>query len=254
MFLSADKIKAFSIHLAISATIVGIVFALIFFFWYPKPFFEANGAWTVLRILIGVDLIMGPLLTLILYKKGKKGLVLDLCLIAAIQLTALTYGTSVIYGARPYYLVFVVDRFEIIGEKEIDASKIIHPMLRVKPNKGPIMVFTDLPQDAEEAQKIMFETVMDGAPDIERRPELYQLYLPNVSKVLNKAKNISELIEMDENNKREVDKFLASYPNKIDDLLFIPLVGRNHSLALVIDKMTGIPIDGISVDPWARKN
>jgi len=252
MFLSAEKIKAFSIHLVISAAVVGIVFVLIFFLWYPKPFFEANGAWIVLRILIGVDLIMGPLLTLIVYKKGKKGLILDLCLIAAIQLTALTYGTSVIYGARPYYLVFTVDRFEIVGKEEIDANKIVYPQLKIKPNKGPIMVFTELPQDVEKARKLMFETVVGGAPDIERRPEFYQPYLPNVGKVFNKAKNISELVEMDENNKKEIDKFLASYPNKIDDLLFLPLVGRNHSLALVIDKTTGMPIGGISVDPWPK--
>ena len=254
MFLSIDKIKAFSIHLTISATIVGIVFAIIFFFWYPKPFFEANGAWTVVRILIAVDLVMGPLLTLILFKRGKKGLVLDMCFIAAVQLTALIYGTFVIYGARPYYLVFAVDRFEIVGKAEIDSKKILDLKLTIKPNKGPIMVYTELPKDPEEASKLMFETVMDGAPDIERRPEYYQLYQPNVDKVLQRAKKLSELIVNDDNNRKEVDKFLKKYPGKKDDLVYLPLKGRNNALALVLDKNTGLPIDGISVDPWFKEN
>lgn len=253
MLLSADKIKAFSIHLSISATIVGFVFVLIFFFWYPKSFFEANGAWGIVRILIVVDLVMGPSLTLILFKKGKKGLVMDMCIIVAIQLSALVYGTTVIFGARPYYLVFAVDRFEIVGKSEIDSTKIVHPELTVKPNKGPILVYTELPKDPEEATKLMFETVMEGAPDIDRRPEYYQLYRPNVDKVLQQAKKITELVKIDEKNKKEVEKFLKKHPTQIDDLLYLPLKGRNKFIALVIDKTTGLPIDGISVDPWPKQ-
>ena len=123
MFFTKDKLSAFAIHLTISATIVAIVIAIIFYFWYPKPFFEANGAWTVLRVLIMVDLVLGPSLTLALFKKGKKGLVMDMSIIAAIQLAALIYGTTVIFGARPYYLVFAVDRFEIVGKAEVDAER-----------------------------------------------------------------------------------------------------------------------------------
>ncbi|MEJ2115130.1 MAG: type IV pilin accessory protein, partial [Gammaproteobacteria bacterium] len=81
--------------MSISAAIISFVFTLIFFIWYPRPYFQANGAWSVIRILILVDLVMGPLLTLVLFKKGKPGLVLDLCLVAIIQLTALIYGVNV---------------------------------------------------------------------------------------------------------------------------------------------------------------
>ncbi len=250
MFFSADKIKAFAIHLAISATIVGIVFILIFFFWYPKPFFEANGAWTVLRVLVGVDLVMGPLLTLILFKKGKKGLVFDMCMIAAIQLAALVYGIHVIYGERPYYLVFAVDRFEVVGRVEIDESKIKYPELRDKPNEGPILVFADFPEDQEERNDFLFEVVTQGKPDLERRPEYYKLYLPNKEKVIEKGRKLTELIEKDNKNKIIVEKFLKGYKNKEDDLVFLPLIGKNTDMALVLDKTTGLPVDGISVDPW----
>ena len=254
MFFSADKIKAFAIHLAISATVVGIVIALIFFFWYPRPFFEANGAWTVLRILVIVDLIMGPLLTLILFKKGKPGLVFDMCCIAAIQLSALVYGIHVIYGERPYYLVFAVDRFEVVGRVEIDETKIKYPELTIKPNKGPILIFADFPEDREERNKFLFEVVTEGKPDLERRPEYYKRYTPNKEKVLQKAKQLSELVQADQNNKQKVEKFLKGYKDKKQDLVFVPLVGKNNDLALVLDKSTGFPIDGISVDPWPEKS
>ncbi len=250
MLISVDKIKAFSIHFAISVTIVGFVIALIFFYWYPHPYFEANGAWTVLRVLVGVDLVLGPLLTLILFKKGKPGLVFDMCIIATIQLSALVYGIHVIYGERPYYLVFAVDRFEVVGRVEIDESKIKYPELKNKPNKGPILVFADFPEDKEERNKFMFEVIIEKKPDLERRPEYYKIYLENKDKVLEKAKNLSALVDAKGKNKQKVEKFLKSHADNADDLLFLPLVGKNNDLALVLDKTTGLPIDGIAVDPW----
>ena len=249
-FFSRDKITAFLIHLLISSTIVGIVFVLIFFFWYPRPYFEANGAWKVLRILVMVDLVMGPLLTLVLFKKGKPGLMMDLCLIAAVQIAALVYGVHVIYGERPYYLAFAVDRFEVIGKVEIDLSKIKYPELKNKPNQGPILVFADFPEDKEERSNFLFETVMEGKPDLERRPEYYHPYLENKDKVIMKAKPLDELVKNDEKNKVEIDKFLQRQGGEVEDYLYLPLVGKNNDLALVLDKVTGLPIDGITADPW----
>ena len=250
MFFTKDKFKAFLIHLIISATIVGIVFVLIFFFWYPRPYFEANGAWTVLRVLVMVDLVLGPLLTLVLFKRGKKGLVLDMCFIAAIQLTALIYGVHVIYGERPYYLAFAVDRFEVIGKVEIDANKIKYPELKIKPNKGPILVYADFPIDKEEREKFLFETVIEGKPDLERRPEYYHPYLLNKDKVLQKAKPLSNLIQEEASKQENVDKFLKRHSGIQENYLYLPLVGKNNDLALVLDRDSGLPVDGISIDPW----
>ena len=249
-FFSRDKILAFLIHLAISATIVGIVFILIFFFWYPKPYFEANGAWKVLRILVMVDLVMGPLLTLVLFKIGKPGLMMDLCLIALVQLAALVYGVHVIYGERPYYLAFAVDRFEVIGKVEIDQAKLKYPELKNKPNQGPILVFADFPEDPEERSNFLLETVMEGKPDLERRPEYYHPYAVNKERVIEKAKPLIELINNNKSSKEEVNKFIKRQGGSEKDYLYLPLVGKNKDLALVIDKNTGLPVDGISADPW----
>lgn len=250
MFFTKDKLKAFSIHLFISATIVGIVFVLIFLFWYPRPYFEANGAWTVLRVLVMVDLVLGPLLTLVLFKRGKKGLVLDMCIVAAIQLAALIYGVHVIFGERPYYLAFAVDRFEVIGKVEIDANKIKYPELKIKPNQGPILVYSDFPKDKKERENFLFEVVIQGKPDLERRPEYYHPYLLNKDKVLQKAKPLSDLIRGETSNQKKIDKFLKRHSDSQESYLYLPLVGKNNDLALVLDKNSGLPVDGIAIDPW----
>jgi hypothetical protein len=68
-----------------------------FFVWYPPPYFEVDGGWRILRILAGVDVVVGPLLTLILFKPGKPGLKFDMTCIALMQIGALVYGGTIIY-------------------------------------------------------------------------------------------------------------------------------------------------------------
>ncbi len=249
-YITTDKIVAFLFHLAISSVVIGAVFILIFFFWYPSPYFEANGAWSVIRVLVLVDLVMGPLLTLVLFKKGKPGLILDLCIIAVIQLSALAYGINVIYGERPYYLVFAVDRFEVVGEVEVDKQKLKYQELKNKPNKGPILVFADFPKDKKERDDLLFEVLMEGKPDLERRAEYYHPYNSYKNRVLSKAKPLSNLFKNDESVKIRIEKFLKKNSGTKDDYLYLPMVGKNNDMALVINKDTGMPVDGIAGDPW----
>src|SRR5688500_20304254 len=104
-WLQISRSRAFSTHLAFSAVIVGAVCALIFFVWYPHPYFQAVGAWNVLRILVGVDLVLGPVLTLILFKPAKRGPKLDLAFIPCVQVAALCHALTVICRDRPYFTV-----------------------------------------------------------------------------------------------------------------------------------------------------
>ncbi len=64
------KRRAFAIHLTASVTIFLIFLGIMFFVWYPAPYFEIDGGWRVLRILAGVDVVLGPLLTLIVFEPG----------------------------------------------------------------------------------------------------------------------------------------------------------------------------------------
>ena len=54
--------QAFLIHLFISAATVGIVFAVAYLVWYPTPYFEVAGTWYLLRILLVVNIVVGPIL------------------------------------------------------------------------------------------------------------------------------------------------------------------------------------------------
>jgi hypothetical protein len=131
------KLKAFTIHLLLSVFIISLFLLVVTQFWYPGLLFNLENVWQGLEILIPVDAILGPVLTLILFAPGKKNLKLDLSVIALIQIGALFYGGMLIYQQRPVALAFVVDRFETVLANE-DYVKDI----RLKKSKLPFFSLT----------------------------------------------------------------------------------------------------------------
>ena len=76
------KLFAFFIHLIFSAMIIGIFMLVVTQLWFPDILFALENTWQGLKILIPVDAILGPVLTFVLFVPGKKGLKIDLTLIA----------------------------------------------------------------------------------------------------------------------------------------------------------------------------
>jgi len=66
------KLKASFIHLLLSIFFVGIVIGCIFFFFFPKLFIGVSDFKEIAFILITVDLILGPILTFVVFKPNKK--------------------------------------------------------------------------------------------------------------------------------------------------------------------------------------
>lgn len=104
-----DKITAFLIHFAISAALMLIAGFITFYLWYAAPYFELFDVKPIFIMMLGIDLILGPLLTFIVYRKGKKTLKMDLAIIAAIQLAAFGWGMWNIANARPAWIVIYKD-------------------------------------------------------------------------------------------------------------------------------------------------
>jgi hypothetical protein len=243
-----SKLRAFLIHLAISATVVGIVFATIFFFWYPDPYFRISGADDIVRVLIGVDLVLGPVLTLVLFKSGKPRLLFDLSVIAVIQLSALIYGTNVIFQERPYFVVFAVDRFVVVPKKEVDLSRINYPVLKVKPWRGPILAVASLPEDNKEREKLMFE-VLAGGPDIERRAEFWSPYGDKIDQVMARAEALTSIVLRSDEARRQIASLRARHENA-DELLYLPIISNVNVYSMIFDPNTKETVEIIAVDPW----
>jgi hypothetical protein len=258
-WLDISRGRAFFTHLACSATVVGLVCALIFFVWYPHPYFQAAGAWNVLRVLIGVDLVVGPLLTLIVFKPGKWGLKFDLCAIATVQLAALIYGITVIYSERPYFTVFALDRYYVLARKDVDQEQLADPALvaaeRIgrKPARGPLLVVATRPSDAAGMQRLLDETVFGGKPDIQHRPEYWENYAQAATQVVARAQPLATLRAERADSAGAIDRLVAKLARPEAELGFLPIVAKNRDLAMIVERASGLPIEVLDVDPWIAR-
>src|SRR5688572_13652896 len=113
---SLNRWQAAGSHLALSAIIGAAVLAAMILVWYPPPYFDAAGGNELVLLMVGIDVALGPLLTLAVFnpRKGMGKLRFDLAVIAFFQVAALAYGVHVMFVARPAYLVFAVDRFDLV--------------------------------------------------------------------------------------------------------------------------------------------
>lgn len=242
------RFKAFGTHFLLSLAIVSFVLTVVLLLWYPQPWFQVFNAVDVIKVLIAVDLVLGPLLTLILFSPGKKGLWLDMSCVFLLQITALVYGVSVIYDERPYFAVFAKDRFEVMPRKDVELEGVDNPAFLEKPWSEPIFVVAQVPTDPKAYNRLLEETLFEGKPDIGRRPEFWFTYADNADMVLAHAKPLENLARIDAQVAEEVAQLQAKHGD--GRLAYVPVLGKKDFLALVIDETTTRPVDIIGVDPY----
>ena len=167
------KLKAFAVHLGISFIIFLIILAVIIFVWYPPPFFASDGGWQGIRIIAVVDLILGPALTLIVYKQGKPKLFVDMTIIALVQLSALIWGTWVVYSERPVAAIFSEGRFSVLAASNLKSIEYDEEKLQQFDQKSPVWIYSKLPEKIDDAQKVRVRAIRQGIP-VYFFPEFYR--------------------------------------------------------------------------------
>lgn len=106
-----NRYQAFVAHIAISSIIFFILLAFITLSWYPGILFDTGNGWKAIGMIVGIDMILGPLLTLIVFNPKKSSLKFDLSIIAFIQIAALAYGSWTIHQTRPIAIAYVNNHF-----------------------------------------------------------------------------------------------------------------------------------------------
>lgn len=65
------RLKAFALHLLISGTIFLTTALLLIYWFFPSAHFKINGGIQGLMIMFAIDIIIGPVLTLLVYNPLK---------------------------------------------------------------------------------------------------------------------------------------------------------------------------------------
>lgn len=249
---SVAAIRAASFHFLASLFVAALAAALVFLVWYPYPYREIAGGRDLFFLVVGVDVVCGPLLTLVLFnpKKSRRELALDLSLVALVQLGALAYGLYTVAMARPVYLVYEVDRFRVVSVADIPEGQ-LKPELggfHLLPWDGPKIIGVREPRDVDEKVKSIDLSMQGNEPST--RPDWWADYALSKKQVLLRAKPVAELREKRPNDKVTIEKAVRDIGMTEENLAWVPLTSfKSSDWVVFIDKQSTeikafAPVDG----------
>jgi len=244
------KSRAALIHLWPSLLVLAIIGGLIYFAWYPYPFlqFEESGKFALLLIISAG--FIGPAMTWLFYRKGKWGMKFDLVVIVLIQLAAMAWGLRSLHQSRPYFMVFTIERFDVLSIRDVDISYIPNPKFLDKPLAGPILLYATMPTDQQTFQQFLQEVMFEGKPDLQFRPEFWSLYADKQALVLEVSRPLADLRNARPESVDSIDKLVRTNGGDIAQLNFVPAMVRHEQFAAILDAHSGELIDTLKIDPW----
>ena len=244
--------QACAVHFCISAAIAVAAALFVFIAWYPYPYREISGGRELFLILVTVDVILGPLITLSIFNRAKPRPVLrrDLAFVGLVQLIALGYGMWTVFVARPVHLVFEYDRFRVAHAIEVPTELLVQApaQLRDLPLFGPTVLALRPFRNADEK----FDTTMaalQGLP-LSARPDLWQPYADARSQVLEAAKPALLLKKRFPARVADIDEAIKRTGHAPDAVLYLPLVGRKAFWTVLLDASTADVIGFLPLDSF----
>jgi hypothetical protein len=246
------RVRAASLHLGISVLVAVISVMSMILVWYPPPLFQLLGGFGLLLLLVGVDVALGPLLTFVVFKSGKKRLKLDLSVIAFLQLSALVYGASVVFVARPGYIVFVKDRFEMVRVADIEPSRLAEARIerfRSFPLGRPQFIGSVLPTDPSEVQQLVF-SVLSGGPDVAELPKYYADLEVVRNAMVERSMPLDELKKLNPGAIASIARLPGELGRRESELGFLPLRIRRAFATVIVDRTARLPVKIVDLRPW----
>ena len=242
----SKRLKFFLSHLSLSFLIALLVIGLVFFVWYPSPLATAVGVTQIFLMMLAIDVIVGPVLGLLIYKEAKKNLKFDLSVIITIQIAALCYGVFSIEQGRPVWIAYNVDRFELVRKNEVITDHIDQALAQFQHTSWfkPQYVAVQFAADKKQREEDMFAEVFSGI-SIAQRPERYVELTQAKNQIQQRALPLIELEQY--NSKTEVKKTLAKYPKAN---AWLPLKANAVDMVVLVNKESASIIKIVDLRPW----
>jgi hypothetical protein len=221
MLFSAHSFKAFFIHLCISIAIALLCLLVVYGLWYPSPLDEAIGVGAIFLLVLTIDIILGPLMTLVVFKPNKPSLKFDLTVIACIQMAALAYGLHTVGSGRPAYLVFTTDRFDLVQAYEVpdikgtpEKPELVMQNSWLQPLTGYALRSATIPDRDANANvlNLLLSSALSGGPDIPHVAAYHDGYAKALPKIKATATPLSALKAKDPLANARVAGLKAKYP------------------------------------------
>ncbi len=247
-----DRLRASGIHLVISLGIALLAAFLVFGLWYPYPYREISGGRELFLIVVVVDVMLGPLITLAVFNRAKLKAELrrDLAMVGLIQLAALGYGLWTVFVARPVHLVFEYDRFRVVHAVDIPPELMQKDRsgVEVLPLNGPTLLALRPFRDSNEQMEATM-TALQGF-SLGAQPHLWQLYSEAKPQVLQAAKPVLTLMTRFPTEAARINAAVAQTRLPIAALVYLPLISRQVAWTVLLDPVTAEPLAYLPLDSF----
>lgn len=244
------RFSAAAIHLLASAGVAALSALLVFTVWYPAPFARIAGGTSLFLLLVSVDVVLGPALTLVAASPGKsrREFRRDLLVIVVLQLAGFAYGLYTIALARPVYLSFEIDRFRVVTAADIETSELqkARADLRSLPWLGPKLIAAVKPESGPD-QLRSIELGLAGI-DLSMVPFNWRPYDSERAAAWRAAKSTSGLAARYPQIAAELSQIATSQGQAPGELRFLPLVSRQASWVILLAGPDARPVGYLPVD------
>ena len=246
------RLRAAGIHLLISLAIATLAAALVFGLWYPYPYRELSGGRELFLMVVGIDVIMGPLITLLIFsaKKTRRHLAADLSVVALLQVAALCYGLWTVFEARPVHLVFEYKNMVVVHAADIDPASLSQAPadLQQLPLTGPTLLSLRPFKSADE--EFDSTTMAFGGIAQSAQPALWQPYDAARANILQTAQTLAQLQARFPEQASAIAQAANATGLPPAQLRTLPLLSRKQASTVLIDAQTAQPVGYLALDSF----
>lgn len=251
MIVWREKFVATGIHFLVTLGLAACAAALVFLVWFPDPFATMIGGTELFLLVVGCDLALGPLISLVIYnsRKSRRELVTDYSIVGAVQIAALVYGVYILAGTRPVYVAFDKDRLEIVSARDIRDAELAaakSPLYASLPFTGPRLVAIEVP--AADQEDAMFKS-LEGNPS-HARPRFYVPYESQLEKIRARAATLEELEKKHPEIKPQLDAAKSRVTVPAARVRWLPVSHSKGFWTVLIDTENGKPLTYVDFDPY----
>lgn len=232
-----NRFSASGLHFLFSVSVFSLLVGILLQFWYPKPYFSASGGWQGIRLVAAVDLVLGPLITLIIFdpKKSRRELSIDIGVVVLIQMAALLWGMKAVYDQRPVAVVFLDTSFYTVPAAAISAQGIDLETLDTFGAQRPVYVFARRPEVGPEQARFQQALEVERIPPHEQ-VWLYQPLAEHFAQVRRSSIDVEDIMRSNPDMKTEIQRVLAEQRAQPSDMVFLALTSRYRNILLIFTR------------------
>jgi hypothetical protein len=238
------RLKAFGTHLLVSLAVLTLLLGILYLGWYRWPGWYLADVSQVVLVMTGVDLVLGPLLTLVVASaaKTRRMLARDIAVIATVQLIALLYGSMQLWNGRPLYYAFSENVLQLVQAYDIDPKELTLARQLAAPliphwYSLPRWIWAPLPQDPAEHDRIIAQAVSLG-DDVISMPRYYKPWEAGLTMLHTQLKKVDDVGYFMPKDKKILKNQMRASGYSPDQSNSIPLTGRGKPLLAVFDPAT----------------